>query len=70
MEGTCSLQHYAEDKENEFAVAIHIPGYLKSFEVTLNGMRLKENSETKADEFYSYRDGYIYIKINGMIMML
>ena len=25
-------------------------------------MRLKENSETKADVFYSYRDGYIYIK--------
>ena len=47
---------------DEFAVAIHIPGYLKSFEVTLNGMRLKENDETKADLFYSYRDGYIYIK--------
>ena len=47
---------------DEFAVAIHIPGYLKSFEVTLNGMRLKENDETKADVFYSYRDGYIYIK--------
>ena len=47
---------------DEFAVAIHIPGYLKSFEVTLNGMRLKENGETKADVFYSYRDGYIYIK--------
>lgn len=47
---------------DEFAVAIHIPGYLKSFEVTLNGMRLKENSEAKADVFYSYRDGYIYIK--------
>lgn len=25
-------------------------------------MRLKENSEAKADVFYSYRDGYIYIK--------
>lgn len=47
---------------DEFAVAIHIPGYLKSFEVTLNGMRLKENDETNADLFYSYRDGYIYIK--------
>ena len=47
---------------DEFAVAIHIPGYLKSFEVTLNGMRLKETGETKADLFYSYRDGYIYIK--------
>ncbi len=33
---------------DEFAVAIHIPGYLKSFEVTLNGMRLKENDETKS----------------------
>lgn len=30
--------------------------------MTLNGMRLKENSEAKADVFYSYRDGYIYIK--------
>lgn len=38
--------------------------------MTLNGMRLKENDETNADLFYSYRDGYIYIKINGMITML
>ncbi len=50
---------FAPKTGDELAVAIHIPGYLKSFEVTLNGMRLKENDETKADLFYSYRDGYI-----------
>lgn len=40
-----------------FTLAIHIPGYLKAFDVVINGKKIN-----KTDEGYNYKEGYIYIE--------